>query len=181
MAGIVGLKLDGTSPLLAKMRQLPADLQSRYMLRALRRGANRLADAVRAAAPLGTEPSRKTRTVGTLRVAIGRRRRVVRLSTGVSVSYDYGRLRENIRARVRSRLYKGIPVLRVSPGRAFWGLFLEKGTKRQGARPFFQRTVAANLDAMEGEILKDLESVLRDQFRREGRRVRVRTARGSAP
>jgi len=88
---------------------------------ALRRTARQLAEALRAAAPKGTRP-----TV--------RRRKTRR---GV-VTADFGRLRDNIRVREERALADNTVVFRVDTRNAFWGAFLEFGTRRMRARPWFR-------------------------------------------
>jgi HK97 gp10 family phage protein len=139
---LLGVRIQSGDQVARVFERLTPELKTRTIQAGLFRAAKTLEDAVKAAAPRGTEPSRKTRTVGTIRLAIRGRKRVrVRLRAPTTISYDYGRLRDNIKRRRLTRQFKGVPVVRVSPGPAFWGLFLERGTRRMRPHPFFQAAV----------------------------------------
>lgn len=89
---------------------------------ALRGAANDVRDAVKAAAPVGTGSTKKS----------------ARNKGGDSRSYDYGRLRDNIRVREARARADNTVVMQVTTGNAFWSRFLEYGTRKMSARPFFR-------------------------------------------
>lgn len=139
----IGLNVTGATEWARALNQLPEELQKRVLYAALHRSAGVIQQALKNAAPLGTEPTRKTRRVGTGLIGRGRKRLRVRLSAPRSVSYDYGRLRQNIirrRLNVRRSGQIGVEITR---GRAFWAFFLEKGTSRMRPHPFWHRAAAA--------------------------------------
>lgn len=138
----MGLTVTGGQEWARALTQLPQELQKRALYAALHRSAGVIQQAVQRAAPLGTEPTRKTRRVRSAFVLRGRSRLKLRLAAPVSVSYDYGRLRNNIRRRrLNFRRTNEIGV-QVTRGRAFWAFFLEKGTSRMRPHPFWQRAAA---------------------------------------
>ncbi len=108
----VGASFRGFEQLGALLKELPEATEKQILqkatLKAMRAGATR----VRTAAPKDLEgqsaPSRK-----------------------------YGRLSRNIRVMALRRVQKGRKAARIHTGRAFWGLFLEKGTRYIAANPWF--------------------------------------------
>lgn len=108
------------------------------VFRALLNSAAVIQQAVKAAAPVGTEPTRKTRRIWSTPIGRGRFRRKLRLSAPMSVSFDYGHLRDNVRrGRANRRRSNEIAVV-VGRGRAFWAYFLERGTRRMRPHPFWR-------------------------------------------
>jgi HK97 gp10 family phage protein len=168
----MGLRLDGAREWSATLSELPAELQRSALYVALHRSATVIQQAVRNAAPLGTEPSRKTRRVRTAFVARGRQRVKLRLVAPVTVSYDYGRLQQNIRRR-RLRANSGEIGVEVTRGRAFWAFFLEKGTRRMRPHPFWQAAARNAEAAARAEFEK--------QFRRAVQIALSRTYRVPTP
>lgn len=132
-----GLQLTGGREFASALQSLPVELHKAAIYAALHRSAGIVQRAVQAAAPVGTEPSRKTRRIRSVFVMRGRRRTKLKLVAPVSVSYDYGRLRQNIRRR-RLRASTGEIGVQVTRGRAFWAFFLERGTRRMRPHPFWQ-------------------------------------------
>lgn len=134
----------------AALRAFPPQLQRRITQDALQRAFRPIADEVQRAAPLGTEPTRKTR----------------RLAGGRAQAYDYGRLRQNIRVRPASArtAQKGvrIPTVRLSTGRAFWGYFLEWGTVRMRARPFFFAAVRRGIPLFQAAVTEAFVRAIND-------------------
>lgn len=132
-----GLKISGAQEAADAWAVLPAELQKTSLYAALHRSAGVIQEAIKRAAPVGTEPTRKTRRVGTVFVLRGRRRTKLRLVAPMSVSYDFGHLRDNVRRR-RLRASTGEIGVQVTKGRAFWAFFLERGTRRMPPHPFWQ-------------------------------------------
>jgi HK97 gp10 family phage protein len=99
------------------LRQLPQNIEQRVVQGATLAGARELRKAVRAAAPMGKEPS--------------------------EASAQYGRLKQNIRVIRLKRVPRGSKGARVWTFHAFWGYFLEFGTKHQPARPWLEPAIAS--------------------------------------
>ena len=134
----LGLNVTGGQEAVSALRELPLELQKGALYAALHRAAGVIQQAVTAAAPQGTEPTRKTRRVWSATVRVGRRRTKLRLAAPVAVAYDYGRLRQNIRRRRANLRQTGDIAVSVTRGRAFWAFFLEQGTRRMRPHPFWQ-------------------------------------------
>lgn len=137
-----GLDMKGGQEWARALNQLPEKLQSGAIYAALHRSAGVVQKAIKRAAPVGTEPTRKTRRVFGVRVS-ARAGRYLRLAKPVSVSYDYGRLRDNIRRRRLNARRTGEIGVQVTRGRAFWAFFLERGAGNVRPHPFWQRAAAA--------------------------------------
>ena len=118
---------------------------------ALRKEANALRDQVRAAAPVGTGSTVRRRTT----------------KRGLVRTVDYGRLRDNIKTRELRALADNAVVMAVTTGNAFWGQFLEFGTRKMGARPFFRPV----WDASKPFILRSLAKALGAGIERKARQL----------
>ena len=134
----LGLTVSGGREAERALRELPIELQKGALYAALHRAAGVVQQAVQAAAPQGTEPTRKTRRVWSATVRVRGRRTKLRLAAPVSIAYDYGRLRQNIRRRRANLRQTGEIAVSVTRGRAFWAFFLEQGTRRMRPHPFWQ-------------------------------------------
>lgn len=162
----LNLKITGAREAATAWAGLPDQLAKGSLYLALHRSAAVIQEAVRAAAPIGTEPTRKTRRIRSFFVLRGRNRTKFKLAQPLAVSYDYGRLRQNIRRR-RLRASTGEVGVQVTKGRAFWAFFLERGTRRMRPHPFWQAAAQAS------------EARAREVFQAEFRRaVQVALARG---
>lgn len=144
----MSLKIEGAAELSAALKALGPEA-TKAGRAALRQSAQDLRDRVRAAAPVGHGSTRKYR----------------RLKNGSSQSYDYGRLRDNIRAReVKARTDNTI-VFIVTTGNAFWSRFLEYGTRKMRARPFFapvfQAERPAQVEAIRQRLIRQIELAAR--------------------
>ena len=150
-----------------RLRTLPAKLQAGVLYVALHRAAAVLQQAVQAAAPVGTEPTRKTRPVRTSSIRLPARRDLLQVPQ--SVSYDYGRLRANIRRRrANLRASGGEIAVSVTRGRAFWAFFLEKGTRRMRARPFWQQASRGAEAAARAEFERAFHAAVQRAVSRAG-------------
>lgn len=93
-----------------------------------------------------------------------------RLKDGTVARYSYGQLFENIRVRERAARRDNTIVMEVSTGRAFWGRFLEFGTSKMDARPWFRPVwdrMQNRLVATLGQVLgKEIEKTAKRQARR---------------
>ncbi len=167
------VKIEGADAIREAFRHLPDVLAKKVIDAALRKGAKAVQDDARAAAAQfkNPRPSRKTR----------------RGKGGVSTPYDYGRLRANIRIGRPRRTPKNAKPLdpneqwiAVGLGNAFWGRFLEFGTKRQRRTPWLtpvaQRTLPTALRIIIKALRDDIELVvakeLRSSVRSAGRGLR---------
>lgn len=119
--------------------------------RSLRTTANELRDALRESAPRGDGPTKKTK----------------RLKSGGSASYDYGRLKDNIRVTESRARKDNTIVMKVSTGNAFWGRFLEFGTVNMRARPWMRPV----FDRMQNVLVASLGKQLGIQIERAAKRI----------
>jgi HK97 gp10 family phage protein len=119
--------------------------------RALRASAKELAEAVRSNAPVGEGSAQKS----------------YRTKVGQSVKYNYGRLKDNIRVREARARKDNTIVMQVTSGNAFWGRFLEFGTVKMGARPWFRPV----FDRMHNSLVKAISKNLGTQIERAAKRL----------
>lgn len=129
------------------LKQLPQKTGRRVMLSALRKAAKPVLDEAIARAPLGQESKGRIRL---------RRSR----SGPVTVS-NFGKLRFSLALKnVPPRLSRHSAAVVVTTGKAFWGRFLEFGTrfitKRPFLRPAFDNNVARSLEILRAEVSKQL-------------------------
>jgi HK97 gp10 family phage protein len=156
------VKIEGAAEIRAVLAKLPPDLAKAVERNALRKGAALVRNEARAAAAQfrNPRPSRKTR----------------RVKGGGSVAYDYGRLRRNIRLGQQKRAVKGMApiqpgqaVVAVGIGSAFWGRFLEFGTRRMTKRPWLQpvadRALPQALRVIIASLRDDIDEVVAKQVR----------------
>ena len=137
MATISGMS--GAKELERVLRKLPRRLAERELTSAARAGANVIRKEVRARASRGSDPSAASKKFGTLHKNI----RVARVKkTGFSVE------------------------MAIHNGRAFWGSFLEFGTKNISARPWmspaFDTTVRPALAKVGERLGKGLEKTAKE-------------------
>lgn len=97
------------------LRELPIQAEKRVLQAATNAGAREWLKSVKAAAPVGDEPS--------------------------PASQRYGTLKKNLRMRPFRNPRPGFRGSRVSTRDAFWGFFYEFGTKHQAARPWFRPAI----------------------------------------
>lgn len=115
-------KLVGFEDLKRTLSELNAESATKVGTVATREGAKLVKQAFADAAPVGTEPTTKTRAT----------------KSGKVVAFDYGRLRDNIRIRKQKADRPNTIRFSVGIGSAFWGLFQEFGTSRMAARPWLR-------------------------------------------
>lgn len=114
--------LNGVEDLKRTLLQLNSESATKVGTSATREGAGVIKRAFVNAAPLGTEPTRKTR----------------RTKKGSVVAFDYGHLRANIRLRKQRVTRQHQIKYSVGIGAAFWGLIQEFGSSRMAARPWMR-------------------------------------------
>ena len=130
-----------------KLKQFPHDLQDRVIVFATRKAALKLKKEVKANAPVQS---------GFLRQSIGISKIRERDSKVGNIEYFVG-----IRRRVKSKL---APVRNGGPlATAFYGAFLEEGTKKMRKRPF----MAPALNASADELLAEFKKGFKAKFERE--------------
>lgn len=116
MAGTNLSRVTGLADARKLLRQLPVNVERRVLRAATRSGAVILKNAVRAAAPVGETPSK--------------------------ISAKWGHLRDNIRViRLKRDVPKGSAMYRVDTASAPQGFWMEFGTSKQTARPWFRPAV----------------------------------------
>lgn len=161
MVDVRRTQLEGMAELKRGLAELGDEVSTRIGVTANRKAAQHVRTAAENRAPRGTGPTKKTR----------------KLKGGASVEYDYGRLYQNIKMRkVRARKEHTI-VYQVTTGRAFWGYFLERGTSRMGAKPWFRPAFdTAAPEALNVQIT-ELRSGIDRAAKRAARKAR-KAARG---
>ncbi len=101
------------------LKQLPQNVENRVLQAATMAGAREMRKAVKANAPKSAKGERSPS------------------------SKQYKRLSQNIKAQpLKSARKKGKRGARVFTGNAFWGMFLEFGTRFIAARPWFRPAVS---------------------------------------
>lgn len=125
------VRISGLEEIVALLKELPRATEARVVNTALRLGGGVLRSAIRSRAPVGP------REREALRYYISRR-------SGKKAARRYGKLKENIRV---TKVGQGRYAVHV--GKAFWGMFLEFGTRRMAARPFMRPA----FDSSKGEVL----------------------------
>lgn len=119
---------------------------------ATRKAGQFVARKVRAAAPMGdADTSRTYRTAGG------------------TVTVDYGHLKRNIRVQKRRKVGRKEVGTIIGTGNAFWGRFLEFGTRKMAARPWFGPAVRANIGEALDIIKEELQKALRSATSGGGR------------
>lgn len=111
-------RLEGVQEMERTLKLLPEKVAERELRRALRAGGRVVRKAVIDSAPRSGSSAEKRRK---------------RSTSGK----DYGALHENIRVTTRTKGKRNSAEVAVHTGNAFWGLFLEFGTVKMAARPFF--------------------------------------------
>lgn len=130
--------------------------------RALRREANMLRDALKEAAPYSGDNANTTK-YRRLKARKGKRR----ILAGLVRMTDYGHLRDNIRVREAKARKDHTIVMMVHTGRAFWGSFLEFGTRKMAARPWMRPT----FDGMQMGIVEGIKKQLGRQIELAAKRL----------
>lgn len=104
------------------LRQLPRNVENRVLQASTMAGAREIRKAVKAEAPRGK-------------------------GDRSPASKQYKRLSQNIKVKpLKSVRRKGIRGARVDTGKAFWGMFLEFGTRFIAAMPWFRPAVTKARD-----------------------------------
>lgn len=138
------IRLHGAKEMEAVLKQLPDYISKRVVTGALRSGAKVVLEEARRLAPVGHESKGRVRLRTTKK--------------GKVTIANYGKLKLNLRIVDITRKREHSATMAVSVGKAFWGMFLEFGTRFMAKRPFmrpaFEATQYAALDAI-GKSLGD--------------------------
>lgn len=125
---------------------------------ALRKSANEMRDALIAGAP-------RSARINTGRVRVTKRKG--------RVGYDAGHLFENIRVTEQRTHRNHLLVMGVHVGKAFWGAFLEFGTRHMPARPWMRPV----FDAKAPGMVPYLEAELKKRIERKARQLARKAAK----
>ena len=125
------------------LKQLPRNVENRVLQAATMAGAREMRKAVKSNAPIGTEEQSPS-------------------------SKRYKRLSQNIKVQaLKSARQKGRRGARVFTGNAFWGMFLEFGTRFISARPWFRPAIVQS----EGPAVAKLKNALGKGIEREAKKL----------
>lgn len=131
----VTARVSGFKELDAVLKELPQTMQKQVLAGAVAAGARVIRREVKAATPVGQDPS--------------------------PASQKYGRAKDNVRIARLRRIRRAVAGYRVSMGRAFWMTWYEFGSSHQPARPFFrpafERASSEAIKAMRENMAKGLE------------------------
>lgn len=160
MADRVTIKIDGLKELEDALMMMAEEVATKRGAAALRKTANTFRDELKEVVPVSDGPTVRHR----------------RLKSGEVRSYDYGHLRDNIRVQ-KGKPRKAHTVLyQVTAGNAFWGKFLEYGTRfmrpRPWMRPLFDRRKHALTEELKARLLREVELETRRQERKHRARMR---------
>jgi HK97 gp10 family phage protein len=145
-------KLEGMKELNQALKDLGPQVATKAGTAGARQATNVMRDAVKEAAPRGTEPTKRTWTN----------------KDGSKGSADYGRLHQNIKTKkVRARKAHTVS-FQVTTGKAFWGRFSEFGTEHEPARPWFKPAV----DKVAEQVVSALSTELKKAIDKAARKAR---------
>ena len=88
--------------------------------------------------------------------------------TQTNMSLKYGRLRDNIKADKARNKKKSAKSAFISTGDAFWGNFVEYGTKYIPAKPWF----VPKFEQLSGRILDILKGILKTEIEKIFKRLK---------
>lgn len=147
----VRFELNGVEELKRTLAALNSESATKVGTTASREAAKLVKAAFVANAPVGTEPTAKTR----------------KTKAGDVVRYDYGRLKNNIRVRkLRSDKQHQIKY-GVGIGAAFWGLIQEFGSKNMPARPWLRPA----FDGVAAQVVAEIGRLVGLGITREAKRL----------
>jgi HK97 gp10 family phage protein len=132
-------KLQGFEQLSRVLEDLPVNVEKRVLQNATTSAIREAAKEIRKSAP-SSEQNQQS-----------------------EASKEYGKLKRNIKVMRLRRNEKGARSARVHTGRAFWGYFLEMGTRYIPARPWF----APAFERSQENILKKLAERLKEGIYKE--------------
>jgi HK97 gp10 family phage protein len=139
-----GIKIEGIPGVRRTLKELGPVIEKRVVADATRNVARKTASEIKKAAPRSSASDRSP------------------------ASIKYGHLRTNIKAqKKRATLYF------VNVGRSFWGRFLEFGTSRMPARPWFR----PKWDAIKGQMEAGYVTEIDRQIQRQAEKLAAKNAR----
>lgn len=142
------IELQGFKELDSALGKLPYEVGTKVLQNAVSSAILPAFHAVKQAAPIGPDLNRSPD------------------SRAAQIKMKYGKLRDNIKKR-RSRNYSDkTKSAYISTGNAFWGFFLERGTKYIPANRWFSKAFEGSKDAMLEKLKKDLARGIDKQFKR---------------
>lgn len=148
------IRITGAREMEAVLRQLPATIAKQVLTKALREAAEPVLEEARALAPVGQEAKGRVRLRTTKR---GK----------VSIA-NYGKLKLSLRvANVPANRTPHSATVVVTVGKAFWGLFVEFGTRFMSARPFLRPA----FESKKIEALNRLGKSLGEQIEKAAQRL----------
>lgn len=150
-----------------------------------RRSLQSVAEFKKGMEALGTEVSTKIGVRANIRAARHLEKKLVaaapvshRASTtksrkakdGTVTKFDFGHLRDNIRVKRQKAVKQHHIIHLVTVGRAFWGTFLEWGTRFLAPHPWMRPTVESSRDELETiqmtELANGIERAAKKKFGR---------------
>jgi HK97 gp10 family phage protein len=120
MPDLMKMELLGAKETSDVIKKLPPELAKKVYTAALRKGANVFRDAMKEAAPTDSKYNR---------------RHTMSKGKGQSKRTEFIKLRNEIKVSF-TKISTISFELAIHVGRAFWGMFLEYGTTKMGARPW---------------------------------------------
>jgi HK97 gp10 family phage protein len=153
MASRTSFRLDGGKELEQALKQLGPEVATKVGASGLRQATNILRNGLRAAAPVGRGSTKKT----------------WKTKAGTSNSADYGHLRDNIKTKKqRSRSAHSLRFI-VTTGNAFWGKFLEFGTRKMSAKTWFKPAVDRIMPRAAESIVSEVRKAIDRAARKAAR------------
>lgn len=148
------IKIKGASALSADFNALERAERAPTLRKAVRAGALVARNSIRDRVPVRTGLLKKNIVVGTQRSSTpsGSQTAVVRLKNGAS---RYAHTKANVRKGRAGKAYE-------TEGPAYYGRFVELGTKDQPAQPYMR----PGFDAVEEAIAAEVETVIAEQIDR---------------
>jgi HK97 gp10 family phage protein len=137
----VNIETDGFKELDNALAKLPDNIARRALQGAVTGAMRHARNTIRAAAPVGEEQS--------------------------EASKKYGRLSKNIKVGKAKNQDKMSRSAFVNTGKAFWGYFIEKGTRYIPAAPWF----VPAFESATGSILDELKKRLGDRIDKEFKKL----------
>lgn len=148
------VRITGAREMAAVLLQLPHYIAKQALTKALREAAEPILDEARALAPVGQEAKGRVRL-----------RRTKRGKVTIS---NYGKLKLSLRiANVPANQTPHSATVVVTVGKAFWGLFVEFGTRFMAARPFMRPA----FESKKMEALNRLGESLGEQIEKAAKKL----------
>lgn len=148
--------INGVDELKRALNALNSESALKVGTSAAREGGKMIKAAFVDAAPVGTEPTAKTR----------------RTRSGNVVAFDYGHLRDNITVRKRRAERQHQVKFSVGIGAAFWGLIQEFGSRHMAAHPWMRPAFDRAARGVISAVGKLIGSGIEREAKRLGRKAR---------